>query len=119
MPFKSILQEMLNRLPGSLGAIVADWEGEAVDQVARIDDFDIKVFGAHKGIILSRLREALVRLEGGELEEILIQYENEKALIVPLSEDYFLVLTIGADVMVGKAAFEIRRCAALLRPEIY
>jgi len=119
MPFKNLLQEMLDRLPGARGAIIADWEGEAVDQVARIDDFEIKVLGAHKGIILSRLREALQRLDGGELEEVLIQYQNAKVLIVPLNEDYFLVLTIDTHEMVGKAAFELRRCAARLRQEIY
>ncbi|WP_020676680.1 roadblock/LC7 domain-containing protein [Geopsychrobacter electrodiphilus] len=118
MPFKILLQEMLDRLPGAQGAIIADWEGEAVDQVARIDDFEIKVLGAHKGIILTRLRETLHRLDGGELEEVLIQYENAKVLIVPLNEDYFLVLTIDPDEMVGKAAFELRRCAVRLRLEI-
>ncbi|MCF6178657.1 MAG: roadblock/LC7 domain-containing protein [Geopsychrobacter sp.] len=118
MPFKNHLQKMLDRLPGALGAIIADWEGEAVDQVAKMDDYEIKVFGAHKGIILTRLREALQRLDGGDLEEVLIHYEHAKALIVPLSEDYFLVLTVGPEVMVGKAAFEVRRCAEQLRLEI-
>jgi predicted regulator of Ras-like GTPase activity (Roadblock/LC7/MglB family) len=118
MPFKHILQEMLDRMPGARGAIIADWEGEAVDQVARIDDFEIKVFGAHKGIILTRLREALQRLDGGDLEEVLIQYENDSAIILPLNEDYFLVLTIGPGELVGRAAFEMRRCATKLRLEI-
>jgi len=118
MPFKRILQEMLDQLPGALGAIIADWEGEAVDQVARMDDFEIKVLGAHKGIILTRLRETLQRLDGGELEEVLIHFDEGKTLISPLSEDYFLVLTVAPEVMVGKAAFVMRRCAAKLRREI-
>jgi len=119
MPFKNLLQEMLDRLPGAMGAIIADWEGEAVDQVALLDGYEIKVFGAYKGIILTRLRDALKRLDGGQLEEVIIQYENAQALVKPLSDDYFLVLTVGPDVMVGKAAFELRRCAALLGPDIY
>lgn len=118
MPFKKLLQGMLDQLPGAVGAIIADWEGEAVDQVARIDDFEIKVLGAHKGIILTRLREALERLDGGQLEEVLIHFEQGKTLITPLSEDYFLVLTVAPEVMVGKAAFVMRRCAEQLRSEI-
>ena len=119
MPFKNILQGMLDQLPGALGAIIADWEGEAVDQVARMDDFEIKVLGAHKGIILTQLRDALQRLDGGELEEVLIHFDEGKTLITPLNEDYFLVLTVEPDVMVGKAAFVMRRCAEQLRQEIY
>lgn len=118
MPFKNLLQEMLDQLPGSIGAIIADWEGEAVDQWARIDDFEIKVLGAHKGIILTRLREVLQRLDGGNLEEVLIHFEQGKTLITPLNEDYFLVLTVEPQVLVGKASHVMRRCAALLRAEV-
>ncbi len=118
MPFKNLLQGMLDQLPGAVGAIIADWEGEAVDQVARMDDFEIKVIGAHEGIILTQLRQALQRLDGGALEEVQIHFEHGKVLIAPLSEDYFLVLTIEPDVMIGKAAFVMRRSAEQLRLEI-
>jgi predicted regulator of Ras-like GTPase activity (Roadblock/LC7/MglB family) len=118
MSFKYVLQEMLDQLPGAVGAIIADWEGEAVDQVARGDDFEIKVLGAHKGIILTQLRQALRRLDGGPLEEVLIHFAQAKVLITPLSEDYFLVLTIEPKVMIGKASFVMRRCAEQLRMEI-
>lgn len=118
MPFKKILNRMLEQIPGALGAIIADWEGEAVDQVARMDDYDIKVLGAHKGIILSQLREALDRVDAGELEEILIRSDNSNTLVAPVTEDYFLVLTLSPEAMLGRASFELRRCAAQLREEI-
>lgn len=118
MPFKQQLKEMLDRVPGALGAIIADWEGEAVDQVARMDDYDIKILGAHKGIILTRLREALGRIDGGELEEILIRSEQNHTLVAPVTEDYFLVLTLSPEASLGGASFALRRCAALLREEI-
>jgi len=118
MPFKNILQGMLDQLPGAVGAIIADWEGEAVDQVAQMDDYEIKVLGAHKGIILTQLRQALQRLDGGALEEVLIHFEKGTVLLTPLTEDYFLVLTVEPEVMVGKAAFAMRRCAEQLRLEI-
>ena len=33
MPFKRILQTLVEATPGATGAVLADWEGEAVDQV--------------------------------------------------------------------------------------
>jgi len=118
MPFKKRLNYMLEQIPGALGAIIADWEGEAVDQVAVMDDYDIKILGAYKGIILTRLREALDRVEGGELEEIMIRSDQNHTLVTPVTEDYFLVLTLSSETMLGRASFELRRCAALLRDEI-
>jgi len=109
---------MLDQIPGSLGAILADWEGEAVDQVARMDDYDLKVLGAHKGIILTRLREAMNRVDGGDVEEIQISADQNQTLVMPVTEDYFLVLTLESGAMLGRASYELRRCAVLLRDEI-
>lgn len=117
MPFKSLLSRLLEDIPGALGAIIVDWEGEAVDQVARIAEYDIKVLGAHKGIVLNLLRDALTRLSTGGLEEVAIRTEQNTTLIAPLNEDYYLVLTLGPEAIAGRAAFKMRNCVAELRPE--
>lgn len=118
MPFKKLLTELIENVPHAQGAIIADWEGEAVDQVARIDDYELKVIGAHKGVILNNLREVVRRLDGGNLEELVIATEKTQTLVLPLTEEYFLVLTLGRGAALGRALFEARRCAARLRTEI-
>jgi hypothetical protein len=40
MPFKPLLNALVERVPGAQGAIIADWEGESVDQVGIMDDYD-------------------------------------------------------------------------------
>lgn len=117
MPFKSLLNRLLEDIPGALGAIIIDWEGEAVDQVARIADYDIKVLGAHKGVILGLLREAMTRFDSGELEEVQIRTGRNKTLIAPLTTDYFLILTLGPESIAARAAFKMRRCVSELRCE--
>lgn len=117
MPFKPLLHRLLDAIPGALGAIIIDWEGEAVDQVARIGEYDIKVLGAHKGVILNLLRAALSRIDSGELEEVLIRTGQNKTLLAPLSADYYLVLTLGPTALAGRAAFKMRSCVAALRAE--
>jgi len=118
MPFKRTLKEMLDRIPGSLGVIIVDWEGEAVDQVGRIDDYELKVIGAHKGLILDSMRRAVRRAEGNELEEILISTSRRQTLILPLDSDYFFVVTFENRSALGRAMFEARRCQRKLREEI-
>jgi len=117
MPFKSLLNRLLEDIPGALGAIIIDWEGEAVDQVARIGEYDIKVLGAHKGVILNLLRDALSRIDSGELEEVLIRTGQNKTLIAPLNEDYYMVLTLGPEAIAGRAAYKMRNCVEELRSE--
>ncbi len=117
MPFKSLLNRLLEDIPGALGAIIVDWEGEAVDQVARINEYDIKVIGAHSGIILSQLRDALSRIDSGVLEEVVIRAGKNKTLISPLTEDYLLILQLGDSGVSARAAYKMRHCVDELRHE--
>jgi predicted regulator of Ras-like GTPase activity (Roadblock/LC7/MglB family) len=118
MPFKGLLGRLVNTVPGALGAIIVDWEGEAVDQVARMDDYELKVLGAHKGVILEHLRGAVARLEGVDLEELVITTAQTQTVIMPVTREYFLVLTLARRDALGRALFEARRCVVRLREEI-
>jgi len=118
MPFKKVLTELVESVPGAQGAIVADWEGEAVDHVSRIDDYELKVIGAHKGVILYNLREVVRRLDGGDLEELVISTEKSQTVVLPITDDYFLVLTLERGDVLGRALFESRRCVLRLKEEI-
>lgn len=118
MSFKQTLANLIDRVPGALGAILADWEGEAVDQVSMIGDYELKVIGAHKGIILTNMRQAMRDLESDVLEEIVVTTERNQTLILPVTNEYYLVLTLERGEAIGRALFESRKTIALLRDEI-
>ncbi|HEX9873430.1 MAG TPA: roadblock/LC7 domain-containing protein [Deferrimonas sp.] len=117
MPFKKILGQLVDNVPGAQGAIIADWEGEAVDHVSRIDDYELKVIGAHKGVILTNLRAAIARLEGDDLEEMVITTEKVQTLVMPVTREYFLLLSLDRGDALGRARFEARRCVKRLQKE--
>ncbi|OHB31490.1 MAG: GTPase-activating protein [Desulfuromonadaceae bacterium GWC2_58_13] len=118
MAFKKILGRLVESVPGAKGAILADWEGESVDQVARMDDYELKVIGAHKGVILANLRDVVRRLEGSDLKEIVVTSAGMQIIIMPVTPEYFLVLTLDRSDALGRALFEARRCVVSLRDEI-
>jgi len=119
MPFKPLLKTMLERVPGAQGAIVADWEGEAVDQFGVMDEFDLKIIGAHQGVILHNMQQVVDRLgDDDQLKEVVITTERGQTLILPVTRDYFLVLTLNRTDVLGKALFEARRCIRALYQEI-
>lgn len=118
MPFKSLLNSLVERVPGAQGAIIADWEGEAVDHVGVMDDYDLKVIGAHKGVILHSMREVVSRLGDDELKEIVVTTRQGQTLILPVTDEYYLVLTLDRSDMLGRALLEARRCIQALHDEI-
>lgn len=118
MSFKELLGQLVASVPGAQGAILADWEGEAVDQVGLLDDYELKIIGAHKGVILQNMREVVARLGDDMLSEIIITTTGAQTLVLPVTEDYFLVLTLDRSDSLGRALFEARRCTQALQKEI-
>ena len=118
MSFKTLLTQLVESVPGAQGAIIADWDGEAVDPVALIDDYELKIIGAHKGIILHNMRDVVTRLGDDRLSEIIITTAQAQMLILPVTNDYFLVLTLDRSDSLGRALFEARRCIQALQREI-
>jgi len=117
MPFKKLLTRLLEDIPGAVGAIIIDWEGEAVDQVTRVDEYDIKVLGAHSGIIMGMIREVLSRIDSGELDEIVIRTAQNNIMMIPLTEDYLLILQLDQSAIVARAAYKMNLCVEELRKD--
>ncbi len=118
MPFKKMLTELIDSVPGASGAIIADWEGESVAHVARMDDYELRVIGAHKGIVLGNLRQVMAHLEDDHLQEVVIATRSGRVLILPVTRDYFLVLVTDPGTVLGRALYAARCCVLKLKEEI-
>lgn len=118
MSFQRDLNELVDRVPGAMGAILADWEGEMVDQVARMDEYELKVIGAYKGVLLSLTRDALKRLRSTSLQEMVITTDQVYTVVTPITDDYFLVLILKRNEVLGRALFAMKRCVDSLKKEI-
>lgn len=119
MPFKRILQELVENTPGASGAILADWEGEAVEQFCSYDDFELKIIGAHKGIILNLIKDLHAAIAAGNPNEALITTESLHVVIGPIGQDYSLVMTLERDAIAGRALYCFKEAVKVLYKEIY
>ena len=120
MPFNRILADLVETVNGATGAILADWEGESVAHCyLHDDDYDLKILGAHKGIILNQMKEVHSLLGGGELREAVITTASQHVLIGAIGPDYVLVMTLERESLVGMALHRFRDCLDVLYREIY
>lgn len=114
--FGDILEEMVRRVPGAVGAVFADWEGEPVDQFAHIPPLDIQLVGAHWGVVWSQATARLKQM--GAVEELLIEGERAIVLVRLVCEGYFVVLATQRDAHLATALRELERGAGILRGEM-
>jgi predicted regulator of Ras-like GTPase activity (Roadblock/LC7/MglB family) len=119
VPFKTILTELVESTPGATGAILADWEGEAVAQYAHYDEYDLKVLGAHNGILFSLMKEVHHQFPAGGVEEVMVGTDRCRMIVGAVGPDYSLVMTIAPEGLLGRALYRFRGAVALLHKEIY
>lgn len=118
MPFKTILKDLVERVHGAQGAILLDWEGEAVDQYAHISDYDIKFIGAHTGILLHSLRNRLQKeLGDDDVKGVTIDLGTKKIVIAPVDKDYYAVIVLSHEAALGIVRREIEATVKAIREQ--
>jgi predicted regulator of Ras-like GTPase activity (Roadblock/LC7/MglB family) len=117
--FKELLETILERTEGSLGALIMGTDGIAVEKVlaeagaeANLDvaaaEFTSQVRGAQRAgrdLGLGNLRELNISLDGAII------------LMRLLNRDYFLVLALSPDGNLGRGRFELRKAELQLAEE--
>ena len=116
--FGRILKGMVDRVPGALGAVFADWEGEPVDQFSHVPALEIQIVGAQWGLVLAQSAPALKRMGAGTIDEMWIETEQAWVLVQRVTDQYFVVLATRKQTHLGIALREIESAAELLRREM-
>lgn len=119
MPFKRLLTSLVEGVPGATGAILADWEGEAVEQFCHGDIFDLKVTAAHCGILLDRLKGVRERCATGPVCHGVITTSTRHVIVGTVGDDYTLVMTLSREALPSLALRPFLETAGLLKKEIY
>lgn len=93
-PFAAILVDLIGRVPGSLGAVLVDAEGESVDYAGGLDPFDLKLAAAHWQIVLTDIRGTAVGHASGPPNALVVRSEKRSFIVHELPEGYTLVLVL-------------------------
>lgn len=116
--FGEILKRVVAAVPGARGAIFADWEGEAVDNFsAQIDDTGLRLMGAHWGVIYSLARTAWTS-ELGQIKQLLLEFDTQRVVVRRVTEEYFVVMTLGLEGNLAYATRALDRAEDQLREEM-
>ena len=115
MSIEDILKNLVDTVPQAIGAILVDWEGEAVMEQCHCDPYDIRFIAAHKGIILARLKEMQSAAQIGEVEHVVVTSSKGHLMIGCIDQDYSLVMNIERSCPVAPALYHFRRAIAELK----
>ncbi len=119
MPFQREIDSIVRDLPGAVGAILVDFEGEAiVASPVAIPHYDLKVVGAYGGIFLEQLRRVTRDSNLGTPLAITIDGADSRLLISALKDGYHLLLVLSKDSILPLARERMRIAAERLLAEL-
>jgi predicted regulator of Ras-like GTPase activity (Roadblock/LC7/MglB family) len=94
------MDQMVAAVPGALGAMFLDHEGEAVAvSGSQIPKYDLQVIGAYSGIFLSNARRVCEDVRLGAADRLKIQCHGSNLFIAALNDGYYMVLVLNSDSM--------------------
>ncbi len=117
MPYQSILKSLAENVPHSIGAIIVDWEGEAVQEFCHCDPYDLRFVGAHTGIILAQLKKLYSSGNGGEISDVLVTASGGHLIVGCIDREYSLVLNVERECPAALALYHFRITVAHLKKE--
>jgi predicted regulator of Ras-like GTPase activity (Roadblock/LC7/MglB family) len=120
MPFHYVLTNLLADVPGAVGAIFLDAEGEAIEWVSRSEGqpYHLKVEGAWHAVIKRRFEEAAASAGSGALDSYVLVGERLVTLTQVLHDGYYVVLVADRASPLAKAGYHLRRAARTIADEI-
>ena len=120
MPFNYVLTNLLADVPGAVGAIFLDADGEAIEWVSRreAEPYYLKVEGACHSVIKRQIAEATAAAGGGGLESYVLAGERLATLTQVLPDGYYVVLVAHRTSPLAVAGFHLRRAARIIADEI-
>jgi predicted regulator of Ras-like GTPase activity (Roadblock/LC7/MglB family) len=117
-PFARILEEVVRELPGAVGAIFVDWEGEAVDAFTHGDEIQIRLLGAHWTIIYYQLKSALEKLGMQAPAEVVLRFADQQIVIRRITDEYLAIISMADQTHLGRAMGLMRAVEGRLRQEM-
>jgi predicted regulator of Ras-like GTPase activity (Roadblock/LC7/MglB family) len=109
--FKDVLEKIIERTEGSLGALIMGIDGIAVERSLKQagQEANLDVAAAEFTSLVRSAQKAGNDTGLGALRELVISLDDAILLVRLLGKEYFVVLAISPEGNLGRARFELRK----------
>jgi predicted regulator of Ras-like GTPase activity (Roadblock/LC7/MglB family) len=117
--FKEVLETIIERTEGSLGALIMGVDGIAVERSLKESgqEANLDVAAAEFTSLVRNAQKAGKDTGLGDLRELMISLESAVVIMRLLGREYFVVLAIAPEGNLGRARYELRKAELQLKKE--
>jgi predicted regulator of Ras-like GTPase activity (Roadblock/LC7/MglB family) len=118
MSFNRILEKVVSETRGAVGAIFLDREGEEIAHYTILSGDEVKLIGAHYGIVWLEIDTMVSRHLAASAAEAMFVAEKGVCLMRPVQKEYMILLVVEPSEQIGQARGWLRWAAAEIQKEI-
>ncbi len=109
--FKAALESILERTGDSLGALIMGTDGIAVEQILTEQgrDLNLDVAAAEFTALVRNAQRSGKDVGHGNWRELIVTFDDALIVMRSINEEYFLMLALQPDALVGRGRFELRK----------
>jgi predicted regulator of Ras-like GTPase activity (Roadblock/LC7/MglB family) len=117
--FKGLLESIVERTEGSLGALIMGLDGIAVEKVIGEagNEANLDVAAAEFTSLVRSSQRTGTDIGLGNLRELVVSLDSAIVMMRLLGRDYFLVLALTPEGNVGRGRYELRKAELELTKE--
>ena len=116
--FEAHFQRVLQRVEGSRAVAVIGIDGIPVSRMGTAEAPDLDLVTAMLADAAGRLRRASEEIDTGDLDEVLLSMGRHAFVLHTVTPEYLLLLVLERGGSLGRARFELRRIARLIRDDL-
>jgi predicted regulator of Ras-like GTPase activity (Roadblock/LC7/MglB family) len=117
LPYRRILEALVARITGARTALLLDAQGEVVVGAGDLGERQ-RLIGAYQGIALGMASRTAERFEVGDVRSLVWRHDGGSVVLTTLKDGYYLVVSLGHEVLPAVAVRHCEAARALLDVEI-
>jgi predicted regulator of Ras-like GTPase activity (Roadblock/LC7/MglB family) len=116
--FGELLESLLNKVEGTLGAIVMGMDGIPIEERHFDSGTNIEALAAEYTPLLRASSATTQEMTLGSLDELIVSAGTRVIAVRMITAEYFLLVLLNKDGNIGRARFELRKAKYALRKEL-
>jgi predicted regulator of Ras-like GTPase activity (Roadblock/LC7/MglB family) len=119
MSFETILRGIASQCPGCVGIALMGVDGIPIAEAGGAGESDeVTLLGVEFGRVLDEARKVARVVDGGELEELVIEMARTQVVMRAVDDETFFVLALDPSGNLGKARYLLRRHTIDVREQL-
>lgn len=119
MSFENILRQIVEQCPGCAGAALMGSDGIPIAELSGARDAEeVSLLGVEFGRVLEEARKVAAAVNGGELQELVVELARVQLVLRAVDPETFFVLAVEPGGNLAKGRYLLRRFSHDVREQL-